>query len=303
MRRLALAAAAVVALVSSPGAQAGGVPVEVALAGRTIWTTSDSGLRVIDRATGKLLARPLSSRPYAVELAVGDGSVWVGTIENGYIAGSVDRFDLAGRHRRTPLRFPARAVYEIAFGGHALWAWIGSPDDARNSFLVRAGSTRRIHLAGRPGWLAAGSRGAWLADGLILRFVSRSGGVRREPLRRTGPLVAAFGSVWVAHWATVVRIDETTHRQLATIPLAGAPYRFAVGPDRLWVATDGRHPHLAAIDPTRGRVVAMCTLSDLPSGIAADRRHVWLGESGFNPRVVRLNATTLRKEKTIPLDT
>ena len=305
MRAVVLACLA--ALVCAGLARASGVPVQVAAAGTVLWTASDAGLEVVDLDSGRIVASPRTTYPYATQAVVGGGAVWVASLTNGYLSGAVDRFDPRTRRRTTPLRFPTRAVYAIAFGGGALWAWFGSPTAAHASLVVRIdalGHLRRLlRLHERPGWMAATRSGVWLLDETSLRFVDGTSNhvVRIASVRATGPPAAGLGSVWVLANRGIVRFDERTRRERARIRVAGTPILAAAGGGQLWAVTmRSMRARLLRIDAARGTIVRSRALPFIPTDMRLSDGRLWLG-TGAPPAVDALDPRSLRTLRRVPL--
>src|SRR5207302_7115121 len=106
VRLFALATAAAAALLAPAVARGGGVPVQVAAVGSTLWTVSDSGLLGVDPASATIVARPVMPYPYPTRIAAAAESLWVASVANGYVSGSVSRIDGRTRRASTLLRWP-----------------------------------------------------------------------------------------------------------------------------------------------------------------------------------------------------
>jgi len=63
VRRIFVVAAGALALVATPPARAGGVPMELARVGSQLWTVSDVGLEAVDTRTGRVAAGPQTPYP------------------------------------------------------------------------------------------------------------------------------------------------------------------------------------------------------------------------------------------------
>ena len=116
-----LAVAATAALLA-PAARAGGIPVQVAAVGSTLWTVSDSGLLAVDPATGAIVARPATPYAYPIWVAAGGGALWVASVANGFGGGAVSRIDGRTRRASTRLLLRRQGVYGFCAGGSHAWA-------------------------------------------------------------------------------------------------------------------------------------------------------------------------------------
>jgi hypothetical protein len=299
--------ACLAALICTGLARAGGVPVQVAAAGTTLWTASDAGLEVVDLHSGRIVAFPRTTYPYAMQAVVGGRAVWVASITNGYLSGAVDRIDLKSLRRTTPLRFPQRAVYAISFGGRTLWTWLGAPTEARRSLIARVDASGRgrhlVRLQERPGWMAATQSGLWLSDGTGLEFLGRTSKhvVRIARVVVTGPLAVGLGGVWVISHDRIVRFGERTKRESLRIRIAGGPILLAAGGGRLWAVTmRNDRSRLLSIDAARHVVVRSRMLSFVPTDMRFAAGRLWLGASA-PPIVYGLDPRSLRTLRRIPL--
>ena len=97
-------------------------------------------------------------------------------------------------------------------------------------------------------------------------------------------LTYAFGSLWVTNPAVgrVSRVDPTTRRVVATIPVAGMPIPIAASKDAVWVGsyTGGK---LSRIDPAKNKVVATAdVIGGSPSSINVVGDELWVASQGLN---------------------
>jgi ligand-binding sensor domain-containing protein len=296
MSRLVLACAVAAAVAWVPAARAGGVPVQMAVAGDTLWATSDAGLSVVDLRGGRILRRPATTYPYAMWVAAG-GVVWVGSITNGYLAGAVDRFGPHGR--TTGIRSRHGAVYALAYGAGRIWATF-----ELNGDTVVRGAERPVTLAGAPGWVAADARGLWTADEHGLWLVRPDGRVFRVPGAppSTSPVAAGDGSVWELTRRRVLRYDAASRRLRGVETFAGYPILVAAAHGREWtVVENGDGSELLARGGRSRR------LRFVPTDLRYAAGRLWLGRSGYvggklaPPAVVEVDPASLRTLRTIPL--
>jgi ligand-binding sensor domain-containing protein len=291
-------------------AWAGGVPVQIAGEGRFVWAASDSGLRVVDERSGAILSAPKSTYPYATRVVAGGGAVWIASITNGYLAGAVDRVDLATKRRTTPIRSARFAVYAIAFGGGTLWAWLASAQQSQSSLIepvdAAGGRLQTLRLRGRPGWMAATTAGLWLTEGNGLMFIDR----RTLKISRIGgiaasaPLAAGLGSIWVPERAQIVRVDEQTRRVVERIRMNPSPLLLATDDRCLWAVVSAnlsRGSRLLCYDPEHHTVSRSRHLVFVPSDLALIRGELWLGSGGFPQRLIELDPRTLQTRRRIRL--
>lgn len=110
-------AAALLAGLLAGAANAGGIQMELAGSGRTLWVVTGSQVLRVDAASGRILARPRPGGSYPLEVAVAGGAAWVGCVENGFVEGALSRIDLATGRVTTALRVRDGAVGAVAVGG------------------------------------------------------------------------------------------------------------------------------------------------------------------------------------------
>jgi YVTN family beta-propeller protein len=212
--------------------------------------------------------------PGAASMTVADGRLWV--LQG---AGTVVRLDPAtNRVVGKPLRVPADAE-AIAVGDGALWVARVAPGD-----LGAAGKDQvtRINLAsGRtvatitvrrgPLDLAVTSGGVWVTNSggggdSVARIDPHTNRLAGRPVV-TGAspqsLAAGGGSLWVANHdaRTVTRIDQTSGKVVADIPVPSEPHRVAYGAGAVWVG-NWHDNSVSRIDPHTNRVVG----SPIPIG-------------------------------------
>jgi hypothetical protein len=293
-------------LAVSSAARAGGVPVEASAAGHTLWTVSDLGLRKVDTRTLRNGPGPNLPHPYAVRVATGGGAAWVASVENGYGTGAVSRIDLASGRVSTPLRLPHRGVFGLAVGGGYAWALLGpwSKATVARIPLSGRGPVQFVRVPGFVGWIAADRLGLWLwGDGKLLRI--DPAGARVSTVARVAgsyQLALGLGSVWLAAWDTLVRVDERSGRVLARIavgPSANAP---AVARGSVWLLRRvGETCRLVRVDPRTNRVAARRRIPGSPTSVTSADGRLWIGEVQPSPRLLVVNPASLAVERAIPL--
>ncbi len=323
MKRFAATLAATAAVAAAFGAspaRAGGVPVQLALGGGTLWVASDTGLRAFATANGRLVSSPRATYPYATEVVTGDGAAWIASISNGYLAGAVDRIDLHTQRKTLAFRSPRQGIYGIAYAAHQLWVLLSRPTQPQRFQVARLDTrSRRIRffrISGHPGWIAAAGGGLWISGDSSLRLLHVNGRMNLVAgIQRPGVLAVSSDSVWVASGGAVLRFDLQGHRLLAKVSVGAWPNAVAVGAGRVWVTVvprSGAFSQLVRINARTSRISGRRVLSRdpkrvvEPTAVAADRRHVWLGISGidvsaYSQAVVRFNAFSLAREKAVAL--
>lgn len=160
-----------------------------------------------------------------------------------------------------------------------------APDDlipSPRSPLASPSVGATLELDGCPLALAAGEGAAWVSlgcqgndpgPGELVRVESSTGAIEGIYPRALGPLVVAFGSLWAADGATVLRIDPDTGDVLATIPLSQGPSALSADDEAVWVLSSHKDSEsLERIDAATNRVVANVPITgDLPEA-ASDHR-------------------------------
>lgn len=273
--------AAALALALATTALAGGVPVELAISGRTLWAVTDAGLRAVDLRTGRVAEGPTTPFPFTFRLAAGDGSVWVASVANGFVSGAVSRIEMDTGRATVVLRLPHEPVWDVCANGGLGWAIVGRNPHTR-VILFRKNVPQRVsRLRSGPGWCAADGRGVWIsaAGGRLLRVDARTGAVRAVArVAGATQLAVGGGNVWVASQAGVARVDGRTGR-VQTFHTQGTVTALSVGVGRVWLlALDRRgRSQLQQLDPRSGRVRARRRLPGSPAAVLESGGRVWLG--------------------------
>jgi DNA-binding SARP family transcriptional activator/DNA-binding beta-propeller fold protein YncE len=228
----------------------GGVPRadHLAVEGENVWVSSfdRSSVARIDAHTGEVVESVGVPSRHAEGLAIGGGYLWItnpGTVRAQGLE-TVSRVDL--RSHRVLSRIPVgdTPIFDT-FGEGALW--VANYDDSTISVV------------------SPGSRDA--------ETIALDGGC--------GPLGIAtgFGSVWVVcYWPKqLVRIDSSTRRIVARIPVGSGPLSVSTGAGAVWV-TNRASRTVNRIDPRSNRTAATIRLRAplSPYGVAARGDGVWV---------------------------
>jgi YVTN family beta-propeller protein len=226
--------------------------------------------------------------PGAGPLTVAEGSLWA------LAAGTVVRIDPAtNRAAGKPTRVPADAA-AIAVADRALWVARVGPGD-----LSEAGedAVTRIDLAtGRPTAAITVGRApldvvatpgdVWVTNSgaggdSVARIDPQTDRLAGRPVT-TGAspqsLAVGGGSLWVANHdgRTVTRIDLTTGKVVADIPVPTEPHRVAYGAGAAWVG-NWHDDSVSRIDPGSNRVVGSPIPIGFPAGnLAVGPGGVWV---------------------------
>lgn len=260
----------------------------------------------IDAVTNSVAdAVPLSVEGGAdpLSIAVGEGSLWVGTNlrdETGQSASAwLLRIDPGSGRELAAI--PIGAGPSVAVGVGAVWVTSG-----RDNTLARIDPTSNRVVATIPvecPWsVAADETAVWVAGpGSVMRIDPATNrtvaevDLGQEDLR---PEVAmGAGAVWVAYYGFplgdwgrltghLVRIDPATNTIVADIPTGGA-IGLAVGADSVWITTG---QSLARVDARTNAVVSKVTVSNAGGvdGVAVSEHTVWLWSTTGKDTVWRI---------------
>jgi YVTN family beta-propeller protein len=262
----------------------GSDPTGVAVGEGAVWTIhfDDNRISRIDPRTNSVAAT--GSAPGPREVTAGQGSVWV---VNGD-GRTVTQLDDRSAAQLNIVQVPISAEL-LASGAGAVW--VGSPltgtvarinprsASVSESFLVpaRRGTIKE---------LAVGEGALWISSNDIVADQYRV--FRVDP--STGKVVATIpirlgaqgidvgrGAVWVASplGNTVSEIDPTTDRVVRTVRVGQDPIAVAVGEGAVWV-TNYEDGTVSRIDPKRGRVVERIRVGPNPDRIAVGLGGVWV---------------------------
>jgi YVTN family beta-propeller protein len=91
---------------------------------------------------------------------------------------------------------------------------------------------------------------------------ARNAVVNRWKLAKATGAVGAFGSIWATGSDGVIRVDPTSHKVIARIPVDGGAGWTAASADAVWVTT---LTGIARIDPQTNSVVATVNLAGAPA--------------------------------------
>ena len=154
------------ALVSVPGARAGGDFVDLAADGGRVWFVGPPGVRALDARSGRTLSAPmLRGAAYPLSVTVAGGAAWVASVENGYVWGTLSRIDARTRKVRVVWRRENSSVQYVAAGAGGVWALIGSRRGARIALFAPGGRLVRVWRIAAAGRMAADHRGCWVSTG------------------------------------------------------------------------------------------------------------------------------------------
>lgn len=285
------------ALWLAPAAIAGGVPVQLAAVGSTIWSVSEAGLVAVDGRSGAVVARPLTPYAYPVRLSAFGGTLWVASVPNGFGSGAVTRIG-AGR-RATPLRLRRQGVFDVCAGPGVAWAVVGARR-RRVARIARTGAVRFLELGSNPAWCAADAGAGWFSteDGRLVRVDARTSAARtfaRVP--GLGQVAAGHGFVWAVGPGIVVRVNESTGR-VTRIRLPRTAFSIAAGRRGAWILAGGQtSTRLVLLDARTGRISAARRLSGQFDSVLETGDALWAGgvdRERHDTVLLRLDPRSLR---------
>lgn len=242
-----VAAATAIVLASAAPARAGGQVVDLAVGGGRLWLVGGTqGVQVLSASTGRTIATPtLVGAPYPLTVALAGGAAWVGSVENGYVWGTLSRIDVRTGKVRVLWRKQQSSVQYVAAGAGSVWALIGfiGADERRTAMKVARFSTegRLMRVWKVPlgaGRMAADSSGCWISSSDALLHIDPSGHLHRALQARFEDVATGAGAVWLAETKQVLRIDERTGQRRSistgTLRLGGFQHDLAASTDALY---------------------------------------------------------------------
>ena len=219
-----------------------GAPSIVA-AGTSVWVAAKDARRVVelDSRTGRIVRRLRPGGP-PTRLAIGFGSLWVGTLGDGTRPPALVRYDFAGNELdRVPL---PRGAAALTTGGGYVWV-----SERRGNAIVRIDPrTLRPQPWSR---LVAPASALCYCGGYLWGTVTRADSIARVNPRRAGnpttsvaghrpaQVVAAGGHLFVAsNTDHTVRVLDPQSAKPVRAPLSvpGNPYAIAAGDGAVWVS-------------------------------------------------------------------
>jgi sugar lactone lactonase YvrE len=172
-------------------------------------------------------------------------------------------------------------------------AAVAGPDQAE---AATSSAVRTFRVGGQPDRVAIGAGAVWVGDsGHLFTVDPTTGAVRTVPDVAT-PIAVDGDSVWVrptVHPDTLVRVDPTTTRIAATVPLGGTPAAISIGPHGLWIIDSTGV--VTRVDLVTNAVVATIPVGSLGFSITDAGDSVWAsGRSAddAHPVVWRIDPTT-----------
>ena len=307
---VALAAAAVgVSLLAAATASAGGQFVDLAVGGNQVWLVGESGVHELDATTGRVRAMPtLPGAAYPLTVTLAGGAAWVGSVENGYVWGTLSRIDTRTGKVRVLWRKQQSSVQYLAAGAGSVWALIGfnSTDERRVAMKVARFTTKgRLMSVWKvpvsAGRMAADSSGCWISSNGALLHIDPSGRLHRALRAPFGDVATGAGAVWLAETAKVLRVDErngkTRSISTGTLRLGGFQHDLAATSDALYLLqhsyTGATTSRVVKIDLRTGSVTRSPLIVGIADAVVVSPHAVWVATATSN--VSRYDPRTLHR--------
>jgi hypothetical protein len=290
-RRRFVAGAGVIVLVAAPAARAGGDFVDLAVGPGRVWFVGVSpGVRSLDARTGRTVStRQLVGAAYPLSVALAGGAAWVGSVENGYVWGTLSR------RRRTS------SVQYVAAGADSVWALIGSAKTMRIARFTLSGRFLRVWRVPDAGRIAADRRGCWISGGRSLLRIDPAGRLHRVLRAPIGDVATGAGAVWLPRARSVLRLDERTGRvrilPTGRLDLGGFQHDIAVGDGALWALHNPSRTRaeLVRYDLRTGRRTGSARLPGIADALVVRPGAVWVATIAAGGTLLRLDPRTLRR--------
>jgi YVTN family beta-propeller protein len=239
-------------------------PVAVAAGSGRVWVAAyrDGTLWQFDPSSGEVFKVPALGRPF--DVTVHAGYAYVAALGPSAFSGNIAQFDaLGGEHTGG---IPGLAC-SLTSGRDGIWV-AGCPDVRQLSVSasdVRVGAT------------------------VVIPYPRRLSAANfRESL---DGLASGAGAIWAIgdpNDRRLWRIDPSTHRITATIPLGFPPAKVAAGAGGVWI-TDQLRDRVVQIDPRTGQVVRSVRVGRGPFGVTVGDGSVWVADA-IGHDVTRIDA-------------
>jgi streptogramin lyase len=260
----------------------------------------------------KLEAERIRIGPSPIDIAAGDGSVWV------VVARAALRLDPASG--RVAARVPERKGVDfrhVAVGGGS--AWIADLEGEITRVDARTGKKlAQLEVGEAPLDIAADRRAVWVTRpgegrGEVVRIDPRTNRVAaRIALAHDapGPVAVAAGSAWVVNttgrvFAPVLSIGPRSRRARAVLARGGRAGEIAAVGRDVWVSVvEGNRHRLVHIDALRGRPTGRRISVPANTGrFAIDRRFAWTvdDDGDLDDSLQRIDLRTGRITARVPV--
>jgi hypothetical protein len=296
-------------LVGPASAWAGGDFLDLAVGSGRVWLASGDGVRSFDPQTGRELSMPRRiGAPYAISVAIGGGAIWVASVENGYVWGTLSRIDRRTGAVRVVWRKPTGAVQYVAVGAGSVWALIGSKRGSRIARFSPSGRLQRSWRIPGAGRIAADGAGCWVSASSWLLRIGPTGNVHRVLRAPFGDVATGGGAAWLVRRTSILRIDERSGRvrtlAVGHMRSGGFQHDLAAGGGVLWAlrqpSAGPRRSILLRLDPRTGHSTGRVVFPGIADAVALEPHAVWVasvvlsaGGGGAGAKITRLDPWTL----------
>ena len=204
-------------------------------------------------------------------IALGSGAVWVANGDDG----TVSRIDPSSNKVVATIRV-GRRPGGIAVDGST--AWVSNFEDATVSRIDTTTNTvtATLQVGTVPSDVALGEGAVWVGGLPLSRIDPRTNKVTRFQGVHVSSVATSPGAVWVARneGAVVLRLDTSTGKTAASIPLEGIHSDLIVSHGSVWVTSpDGSASRL---DAANGVVTATVSVGVSSRVVRSDDRAIWL---------------------------
>lgn len=308
-----LAAAAAIVIAAAVPARAGGPMADLAVGGGRLWLVGDVGVKELSASSGQTIASPIltgAASPLTVALA--GGAAWVGSVEGGFVDGTLSRIDARTGKVRILWRKQQSSVQYLAAGAGSVWALIGFNSTAGSRVAMKVarfntdGQLTHVWTVPRDaGRVAADNSGCWISSNRFLLHIDTSGQLHRALQAPFGDVATGAGAVWLAERTSVLRIDERTGQTRSiptgTLRLGGFQHDLAATTSALYFLqqsyTQPSTSRLVRIDLRTGSVARSATITGVADAVVVASHAVWVATDAST--IYRYDPRTLRRTLTI----
>jgi streptogramin lyase len=268
----------------------------------------DSG----SRKPEKLEAKRIRIGPSPIDIAAGDGSVWV------VVARAALRLDPASGRVTARVPEPDGADFRhVAVGGGS--AWIADLEGEITRVDARtAKKLAELEVGEAPLGIAADRQAVWVTrpgegrgevvriDPRTNRVAARIGLAHDAP----GPVAVAAGSAWVVNttgrvFAPLLRMAPRSRRPRAVVARGGKASEIAAAGNNVWVSVvEGDRRRLVHVDALTGRPTGRPIAVAANTGrFAVDRRFAWTvdDDGDLDDALQRVDLSTGRVTARVPV--
>jgi hypothetical protein len=226
----------------------------------------------------------------------------VGSVENGYVWGTLSRIDTRTGKVRVLWRREQSSVQYVAAGAGSVWALIGVKGAMEAARFSGNGRLFRVwRLPRDAGRMAADRSGCWISSNGTLLHIDPSGRLHRALQAPFGEVATGAGAVWLAERTKVLRVDERTGQTRSiptgTLRLGGFQHDLAATSDSLYLLqhsyTAASTSRLLKIDLRTGSVTRSALIAGIADAVVASPHAVWVATATSN--VSRYDPRTLRR--------